>query len=148
MSFIKIYIHAVWSTKNHTPFLTDKEVRLKLWSHIRENSLSKGIFIDSINGHVDHCHCLISQGGDQSIRKVIQLIKGESSNWLNKSGLLSHHFSWQSEFFSSSVSFSKLDVVRKYMYDQEEHHRNSSFQDEYNEFIRKARFQNVVERFT
>ncbi|MCB9312670.1 MAG: transposase [Lewinellaceae bacterium] len=84
---------------------------------------------------------MISLGGDQSIRKIVQLIKGESSNWINQSGRLSGRFSWQKEFFASSVSVSRLPVVRKYLYDQEVHHQRISFQDEYREFIREAGFQ-------
>ncbi|MCB0694684.1 MAG: transposase, partial [Saprospiraceae bacterium] len=77
MSYIKIYVHAVWSTKDRVPLLADKVIRQAMWDHIRENAVQKGIFIDTINGYVDHCHCLISLGGDQSIRKIVQLIKGE-----------------------------------------------------------------------
>ena len=141
MSYIKIYVHAVWSTKDRVPLLADKVIRQAMWDHIRENAVQKGIFIDTINGYVDHCHCLISLGGDQSIRKIVQLIKGESSNWINQSGRLSGRFSWQKEFFASSVSVSRLPVVRKYLYDQEVHHQRISFQDEYREFIREAGFQ-------
>lgn len=55
-----------------------------MWEHIRANARQKGIFIDFINGHEDHCHCLISLGPDQTIQKTMQLIKGESSFWMNK----------------------------------------------------------------
>lgn len=88
MSFIKINVHCVWSTKDRFPFLSNRNIQQLVWDHIRQNARSKGIYIDTINGHVDHCHCLISLGGDQSIQKVIQLIKGESSNWINKNGLI------------------------------------------------------------
>jgi REP element-mobilizing transposase RayT len=84
MPFIKVYIHFVWSTKNREPFLKTKEIRQKMWEHIRANARQKGIFIDFINGHEDHCHCLISLGLDQTIQKTMQLIKGESSFWMNK----------------------------------------------------------------
>lgn len=38
MPFIKVYIHFVWSTKNRVPYLDSKELRLKVWNHIRENA--------------------------------------------------------------------------------------------------------------
>ncbi|PWB19858.1 transposase, partial [Flavobacterium sp. HTF] len=87
MSFIKIYIHFVWSTKNRIPYLDSIELREKVWKHIIENAKEKGIFIDFINGYADHCHCLISLGVDQNIQKIMQLIKGESSYWINKNKL-------------------------------------------------------------
>ena len=60
MPFVKVYIHLVCSTKNRVPYLTSKELRLKVWNHIRENAHKKEIFVDFINGYSDHCHCLIS----------------------------------------------------------------------------------------
>ena len=87
MPFVKVYVHFVWSTKNRVPYLCSKELRIKVWNHILDNSRKKDIFIDFVNGYSDHCHCLVSLGVDQSIQKVIQLIKGESSFWINKEGL-------------------------------------------------------------
>jgi len=55
-----------------------------MWKHIKENSVEKGIFVDFVNGYSDHCPCLVSLGVDQTIQKVMQLIKGESSFWRNK----------------------------------------------------------------
>jgi len=148
MPFIKVYIHFVWSTKNRYPFLKTKEMRLKVWSHIRENAKEKGIFIDFINGYNDHCHCLVSLGVDQTIQKVMQLLKGESSFWINKQGLLAdlpsaeiEKFEWQDEYFAVSVSESMLDIVRNYIKNQEEHHSKKTFQEEYDEFISKYGFE-------
>jgi len=148
MPFIKVYIHFVWSTKNRFPFLKTKEMRLKVWNHIRENAKEKGIFIDFINGYNDHCHCLVSLGVDQTIQKIMQLIKGESSFWINKQGLLAdlpsaeiEKFEWQDEYFAVSVSESMLDTVRNYIKNQEEHHSKKTFQEEYDEFIRKYGFE-------
>jgi len=148
MPFIKVYIHFVWSTKNRFPFLKTKEMRLKVWNHIRENAKEKGIFIDFINGYNDHCHCLVSLGVDQTIQKIMQLIKGESSFWINKQGLLAdlpsaeiEKFEWQDEYFAVSVSESMLDTVRNYIKNQEEHHSKKTFQEEYDEFISKYGFE-------
>jgi putative transposase len=127
MPFVKVYIHFVWSTKNRYPFLDAKELRLRVWNHIRQNAKEKGIFIDFINGYSDHCHCLVSLGIDQTIQKVVQLIKGESSFWINKNELTKEKFEWQDEYFAVSVSESMLDKVREYIKNQEEHHRKKHF---------------------
>ena len=141
MSFIKVYIHFVWSTKNRYPYLNSKELRSKVWSHIRENAQEKGIFVDFVNGYSDHCHCLVSMGVDQTIQKVIQLIKGESSFWINKNKLTTEKFEWQDEYFAVSVSESGIDRVRDYIKRQEEHHSRKTSHQEYNEFIEKYEFQ-------
>jgi len=140
MPFVKVYIHFVWSTKNREPFLDSFELRKKVWQHIRDNAKEKNIFIDFINGYTDHCHCLVSLGVDQTIQKVMQLIKGESSFWINKQGLTKQKFEWQDEYFAVSVSESIIDRVREYIKNQEEHHRKKTFQEEYDEFISKYEF--------
>jgi putative transposase len=135
MPFIKVYIHFVWSTKNREPFLDSKELRLKVWDHIRENARSKGIYLDFVSGYSDHCHCLVSLGLDQTIQKIMQLIKGESSFWINKNQLTKQKFEWQDEYFAVSVSESILEKVRNYIQNQEDHHRKKSFEEEYSEFL-------------
>ncbi|OOV29348.1 transposase [Flavobacterium sp. LM5] len=143
MPFVKVYLHSVWSTKNRIPYLNTIELRQKVWNHIRENAIQKGIFIDFINGYSDHCHCLISLGVDQNIQKVIQLIKGESSFWINKNELTKEKFQWQEEYFAVSVSESVLDKVRDYIKNQETHHKKKTFQEEYDEFILKYGFKMI-----
>jgi len=141
MAYIKVYIHFVWSTKEWKPLLQPLEVRKAVWKHIRENAKEKGIFIDFINGYTQHCHCLVSLAYNQTIEKVMQLVKGESSFWINKQQLISDRFEWQDEYFAVSVSESKIDVVRNYIKNQEEHHRIRSFLEEYDEMIEKFGFQ-------
>ncbi|WP_339756693.1 transposase [Algoriphagus aquimarinus] len=141
MPFVKVYIHFVWSTKNRLPHLNSKELRLKVWNHIHENAKAKKIFVDFVSGYSDHCHCLVSLGVDQTIEKVMQLVKGESSFWINKNQLTTEKFEWQDEYFAVSVSESLLARVRGYIKNQEEHHKKKTFHEEYDEFIVKYGFQ-------
>lgn len=145
MPHVSVYVHFVWSTKNREPFLNSKELRQQVWQHMRDNAKEKGIFIDFINGYSDHCHCLVSLGVDQSIQKVMQMIKGESSFWINKHQLTTRKFEWQTEYFAVSVSESVLDRVRNYIKNQEEHHGKKTFQQEYDEFISKYGFKKITD---
>ena len=111
MPFIKVYIHFVWSTKNRVPYLNSSDLRTNVWKHMRENAIKKGIFLDFVNGYNDHCHCFISLGADQTIQKVMQLIKGESSFWINQNKLTKEKFEWQDEYFAVSVSESDRKSV-------------------------------------
>jgi putative transposase len=85
-------------------------------------------------------HCIISLGVDQTISKLLQLIKGESSFWINKENLCPGKFEWQDEYFAVSVSHSQLQQVRQYIYNQENHHHKKSFQEEYEELINQYEF--------
>lgn len=91
MPWVKVWLHFVWSTKNREPFLTN-EIRQKIFQHIRENAKEKGIHLNFINGYIDHVHCLISLGTDQTLSKIMQLIKGESAFWINKNNLCKSKF--------------------------------------------------------
>lgn len=142
MPFIQIWIHLVWATKNREPLLT-KDVRQKLFNHIKENGIAKGIYVDFVNGYADHVHCLISLNTDQNISKVVQLLKGESSYWMNKNNLLSHKLEWQDEYFAVSVSESGIDRLREYIRNQEIHHAKKTFQQEYDEFMTKYGFEMI-----
>ncbi|WP_326984731.1 IS200/IS605 family transposase [Chryseobacterium sp. MYb264] len=140
MPFIKIYIHVVFSTRNRIPYFNTSELRIKVWKHIKENASEKGIFLDMVNGYSDHCHCLISLGSNQNIEKVVQLLKGESSFWINKNQLTKEKFAWQDEYFAVSVSESMIESVRNYIKNQEIHHKKKSFTEEYQEFIDRYNF--------
>lgn len=146
MPYLKIYIHFVWCTKNREPFLNTKESRELVWKHIKENAKPKGIYIDFISGYEDHCHCLISLNINQSVDKVMQLLKGESSFWINKNkelfpNLIGRKFEWQNEYFALSVSDSAVDIVRNYIKNQEEHHKKKTFKEEHDEMIEKYKIQ-------
>lgn len=140
MSYIKIYIHIVFSTKNRIPYFNTLELRVKIWKHIKENATEKGIFMDMVNGYSDHCHCLISLSSNQNIENIVQLIKGESSYWINKNNLTQEKFAWQEEYFAVSVSESKIEQVRNYIKNQNIHHQKKTFEEEYREFIERYNF--------
>lgn len=139
MPFYKIWIHLIWTTKQRKKLIT-VEIKRLLYDHIRENAKVKDIYIDHINGIEDHVHLLISLKPGQNIAKVVQLIKGESSHWLNKNELIKTRFEWQDEYIALSVSDSLVPTVRKYIQNQERHHMKKSFNEEYTLFIRKYGF--------
>ena len=139
MSYVKIWIHAVWTVKNRKPILTS-EVRQVLFDHIQQNALSKEILMEIVGGHNNHVHCLFRLRNNQTIENVMQLIKGESSFWFNKSELSQLKLNWQKEYFAVSVSESQVDKVKNYILTQEEHHKKKTWEDEYNEFMEKYGF--------
>ncbi len=139
MSYIKIYVHFVWSTKNRVPFLT-KDIRYNVFQHIKENAKKKNIHIDFINGYTDHVHCLVSLNDDLSIGKIAQLLKGESSFWINKNKLTKTKFGWQDEYFATGVGDDKIQIIRDYIANQEEHHGKTTFTQEYDKFIERYGF--------
>lgn len=140
MPYTKVLIHFIWATKNREPLIT-KDLKPLLLQHIKENSIKKEIFIDTLNCVSDHIHLLVSLGTEQTIAKTAMLIKGESSFWANKQNLVKSKFEWQDEYIALSVSFSAIDKVRAYIANQETHHQKKTFSEEYEEFLEAHHFQ-------
>ena len=115
-------------------------MKYEVINHIRANAKKKGIYIDFLNGHSEHLHCLLSLNPDQSLSKVMQLIKGEASFWINRNALTKHKFEWAEEYFGISVSESHLPKVREYIRNQEEHHRIKTWKEEYEDFLKQYEF--------
>jgi putative transposase len=139
MPYVKNWLHCVWCTKIRTPYLAG-DLKFDLINHIRSNAKMKGIYIDFLNGSSEHLHCLLSLNHDHALSKVMQLIKGESSFWINKNSLTKVKFRWAEEYFAVSVSESHLERVREYIKNQEEHHKIKTWQEEFDELIEKYGF--------
>ena len=142
MSYVRIWVHAVFSTKYRTPFLSDA-IRKKVFHHIAKNCEEKGIYLRNVNGYVDHAHCLISLGRDQTISWVMNQIKGESSHWINKNKLTPKKFKWQDDYYAVSVSESQMERVANYINNQEKHHSKRDFESELDELIKKFGFKKM-----
>jgi REP element-mobilizing transposase RayT len=126
----------VWGTKDRVKFISGA-LKYEIIEHIKSNAKQKNIYIDHINGHQEHMHCLISLHPDQTLAKVMQLIKGESSYWINKNTLTKIKFEWADEYYGGSISPSHLKYVRSYIRNQEEHHKTKTWEEEYQEFIKE-----------
>jgi putative transposase len=135
-SFTKIYIHLVWSTKTREPLLV-KDVRSLVEKHILDYSEAKEINILSIKTQIDHVHVLISLGSDQKVDDLVKLMKGESSHWINSENLIRSKFSWQRGYGAFSVSSSHVEVVKKYILNQDEHHRTKTYGEELRTILQK-----------
>jgi putative transposase len=136
MSFIRIWVHCVWTTKNRVPYLSDR-ISNEVRQHILTNAKIKGLFIDTLNGDERHLHALISLGGSQNISDVMRMIKGESSYWINRNKLTRFRFEWQDDFWSISLGENGINNLRKYIQEQKEHHEKISLEEEIKRLFEK-----------
>jgi putative transposase len=139
MPYVRVWIHYVWATKRRRPVITNR-IKKRLIEHIRSNAKLKDIHLNEIDGDKDHLHLLISLGTSQTISKVAHLLKGESSNWINKNKMTEERFEWQEDYFAVSVSESNYKIVKRYIQNQERHHKKNSFAIEYQDFLDNYRF--------
>jgi putative transposase len=134
-SFNKIWIHAIWSTKERVP-LIHQSIEQKVHQFLAEQLRELGCPVRIINGMPDHVHCLFLLNPQKSITEVIKQIKGSSSHFINQNNLMAEKFSWQTGYAAYSVSQSVLDKVFHYIQNQKQHHQKKSFQQEYDEFLK------------
>jgi REP element-mobilizing transposase RayT len=139
-SFNKIWIHAIWSTKERIP-LIHSMVEHKIHLFIADQLKELGCPVRIINGMPDHMHCLFLLNPQKSISEVIKQIKGSSSHYINQNKLMSDKFAWQTGYAAYSVSESGIDRVIDYLNNQKQHHQKKTFQQEYEEFLKLYGFE-------
>ncbi|HIJ70746.1 MAG TPA: IS200/IS605 family transposase [Planctomycetes bacterium] len=135
-SLAKIIVHIVFSTKNHAPYLSE-DIRPGLFAYMAGilNKLdSKAIIINGVEDHV-HILCLLSK--NHAPCEIVEKVKTGSSKWIKTQAPGLNSFQWQNGYGIFSVSQSNVESVRRYITDQEEHHRRVSFKDEFRKFLDK-----------
>ncbi|MCK4357692.1 MAG: IS200/IS605 family transposase [Candidatus Cloacimonetes bacterium] len=135
-SLTRIWIHAVWSTKDRFPFMKNDE-RIKIINHLKTKFEESECRVRIINGTEDHLHALFLLNQNESIKDIMKNIKGESSHWINENDFYKAKFSWQIGYGAFSVSESIVKNVEKYIKNQKEHHRKMSFQEEWELLLKK-----------
>ena len=140
-SFVKIWIHAVWATKERYPLIQPK-IELSLFNQMGNEFKESGCFVRIVNGMPDHVHCLFLLNGQKSIAEIIKQVKGSTSHWANEQDIISEKFAWQTGYAAFSVSESQLPKVFNYIKNQKAHHAKTTFQTEFDEFIKLHGLQN------
>jgi len=113
--------------------MLNKKAAVGLSRYLVEYANEQGVYM-KIN-FVNADHALIDLPTGFSIEKVVQLLKGSSSHWVNSNELLTGKFAWGRGYGAFSVSHSNVDLVARYIADQEEHHRVRTSTEELREFI-------------
>ena len=137
-SLAKVIVHIVYSTKHRQPWLHDPILRSELYAYIatilKEEVDSPAILINGVEDHL-HILCLLSR--KFAIMDAIKRAKTETSKWTKKRGRAHADFQWQAGYGIFSVSPSNVDRVKRYIANQEEHHKRLSFQDEFREICKR-----------
>lgn len=142
-SFNKIWIHAIWATKERKP-LIDPKWEKNLHQYMCEQFIALGCPVRIINGMADHVHCLFLLDPQKSIADIVKQIKGSSSHCINRSDWLDEKFAWQIGYAAFSVSQSTVDAVFYYIKNQKQHHGAKSFVKEYETFLQLYGFEEKI----
>ncbi|QOJ13524.1 MAG: IS200/IS605 family transposase [Planctomycetia bacterium] len=137
-SLARVHIHLIFSTKNREALLDDA-VRESLHRYMAVVLQTLGCPAELINSVEDHVHVLFQLSRTVAISHAVEEVKKASSRWIKTQGERFGAFAWQAGYGAFAVSESNAAAVREYIADQREHHRRTSFQDEYRAFLEKHR---------
>jgi putative transposase len=135
-SLVRNYIHIIYSTKNRVSFINES-IEEELFSYIGGICKSLGCNPIVVGGHKDHIHilCLLSQ--KIALMKLLEETKSHSSKWIKTKDKAYGNFYWQNGYGAFSINPTEIEVVKNYILNQKEHHKNKTFQQEYMAFIKK-----------
>jgi len=136
MSYVKNLLHVVWSTKKWEPYLTEPTI-FHLIDFMKKDAKETGIYIDQLNGVLDHMHCLLNLSHKEKLVDVMRIIKSHSSKWLNQIHECPGRTVWQDGFFAVSVGERGIQPVRRYIRNQQVHHRDKTLRHEVEVFARE-----------
>ncbi len=137
-SLAKVIVHITYSTKHRKPCLHDPCIRSELYAYnatILRNDVDSPAIL--INGIEDHIHILCCLSRKCAVVDVIKASKTETTKWLKRQSPSLHDFQWQAGYGALSVSASNVEQVKRYIANQEEHHKCMSFQDEFRELCKR-----------
>ena len=143
-SFISCLMHCVWATKERRPLIT-AGLQERLWPYLGGIARENDMRAFQIGGVTDHIHMLVSVPGTLPVSKAIQLLKGNSSKWIHETFPDSRWPGWQEGYGAFSVSISGVEHTIRYICGQAEHHRQRSFSDELEVFLKRHGMQYVRE---
>ena len=135
-SLAQIYVHIIFSTKNLEPYLANTSIRKEMHSYIAKTLHELNCIPTIVGGVQDHIHILCNLTRTESTSKMIGETKRNSSKWIKTKGNELMDFQWQNGYGVFSVSHSIVPKVRKYIQNQEEHHKSTSFREEYINFLK------------
>ena len=135
-SYSRCWLHLIWETLRREPML-NRRAAAEASNNLYEYSHEKGIYMKINYFNADHTHALIDLPTNLTIEDVIHFLKGGSSHWINQNRLVRGQFAWGRGYGAFSISHSDVDRVCKYIANQGEHHHKSTFEDEYQLFVKR-----------
>lgn len=135
-TFSQIYVQVVFAVKGRENLLRKpwREEVFKYMSGIITNKGQKPIIV---NGVSDHVHLFIGLKPSIQLSDLVRDVKNNSSKFINEEKFLKGKFAWQEGYGAFSYSHSQLDSVYQYILNQEEHHKQKSFKEEYVNFLKE-----------
>lgn len=134
-SLAQIYVHLVFSTKGRAPLIIAPLIT-RLHAYLAGSMSGIGCPALMVGGVADHVHLLFTLAKTVTISDAVKHAKIESSKWMKAEGGVAD-FAWQAGYGAFSIGCSQVEVVSKYIGEQERHHAKRTFQEEFRELLQR-----------
>ena len=135
-TFSQIYLQFVFAVKRRESLIV-KEYKEELQKYITGLVQNRKAKMLAIHCMPDHTHLFIGFKPTILISDFVKEIKVESNEFINDKKWVKGKFGWQEGYGVFSYSHSHIDAVVKYVLNQEAHHQNRTFRQEYHELLEK-----------
>lgn len=134
-TYSQINIHSVFSVQGRQNFIKDI-FRDDLHRYVCGILKGDGSYPLAVNGWKDHVHAFFELPVTMAVKDQMRMLKASSSKWINEN-FMDGGFHWQEGYGAFSYSKSQRDTVIKYIMNQEQHHKKTTFKEEYLGLLKK-----------
>jgi putative transposase len=126
----------VFSTKNREHWIEDS-IRSGLHAYLAGVCRAVGSKAYRVGGTDNHIHIACTLPRTLTVSNLLEEIKKSSSAWVKKQDDKFRSFAWQAGYGVFSVGESQTSILLRYIDNQQEHHRSSTFEEEFLNFLNR-----------
>lgn len=135
-TYTSLHFHIIFSTKNRERWI-EPAIEQRIWEYLGGIARANDMKALKVGGVEDHVHLVVGMKPTMPVSHAVQLLKGGSSKWIHENFAKLAGFSWQDGYGAFTVSKSQVPDVIHYVEGQREHHRVTTFQEEYRILLAK-----------
>ena len=135
-TYLSLHYHIVFSTKERRPYIADAW-RARLHEYLGGTVRGLDGVPESVGGVNDHVHLLVGLRATHALADFVRELKKAATNWVHEE-VQQKAFAWQEGYGAFTVSPTSRKSVKRYILNQESHHRQRSYEDEFIAFLAQA----------
>jgi putative transposase len=135
-TFSQIYLQFVFAVQNRQCLIA-KAHKEELHKYITSLAQARKAKMLAIHCMPDHIHLFVGFKPSVLISDFVKEIKVKSNEFITDKKWIGGGFKWQEGYGVFSYGHSQIDIVCKYIFNQEAHHKKKTFKQEYLEFLEK-----------
>ena len=135
IEYNNLYTHFVFTTLNRVPLILEN-FRDRIEKYITGIVNNNDCKMYSIYANPEHVHFLVSRSPRLDEESLATIIANSSEKFINDNRLCVGIFQWQQSCSAFSISKRNIPEICKYIENQKEHHKNETYDAEYEKFIK------------